>query len=497
MSTPIQALKAAHNLTLVWTQLQAWEPIEVLVRRLLFDNDTQLLQHGQSADQMYLISEASRLKDFGVLALIRLNRLEDAWQAMVRGQGRLQRLWRGDADEPQDVGEEIAIPQPGEMTVAFLVPPRGFGIEVLIRRLGADQQAIIDHLAIPEFGMSQIETLLYREEDGVLGWMRGYLASKKAEKRADFEATIDRMLSVVGEGLMPLWDYLERFPAPEKLHYVTNSGLALFPVHVAMPEPLQAGDWARTRIEYLSSMGGKAGHESEAVGYSDLLCIGDPRDDLPHGREEAEILSNMYESSTTLMSNTATRGQVIGALQKKQQPNVVHFSCHGRYVWGDPERSGLELAEGQRLSMEDIQHQCRFAKDSIVLLSACETGVTDFRRLPSEGFGLPLAFHIAGARYVIASLWPVSDQLTKYLMLKFHLLMREGISPAFALKQAQAWLKDATWKELSNLTELNNGEDQARSLRWTADVVAQAVNAEEVPFAHPVYWAGFVSSAFL
>jgi CHAT domain-containing protein len=74
----------------------------------------------------------------------------------------------------------------------------------------------------------------------------------------------------------------------------------------------------------------------------------------------------------------------------------------------------------------------------IVVLSACDTSGSD-GHMDSEGFsGLTSAFLFAGARNVVATLWPVETQATKFLttrMLKHYV---SGAEPgaAFALRRA-------------------------------------------------------------
>jgi CHAT domain-containing protein len=73
----------------------------------------------------------------------------------------------------------------------------------------------------------------------------------------------------------------------------------------------------------------------------------------------------------------------------------------------------------------------------LAVLSACETGLGE--SASGEGvFGLQRAFHLAGCRNVVASLWKVDDQATAALMaLFYHHLWVKGEAPLAALRHAQ------------------------------------------------------------
>jgi CHAT domain-containing protein/Tfp pilus assembly protein PilF len=76
----------------------------------------------------------------------------------------------------------------------------------------------------------------------------------------------------------------------------------------------------------------------------------------------------------------------------------------------------------------------------LAVLSACETGLGDVAG--GEGvFGLQRAFHVAGCKNVVASLWQVDDEATAALMaLFYHKLWAEKLPPIEALRQAQLTL---------------------------------------------------------
>ena len=73
----------------------------------------------------------------------------------------------------------------------------------------------------------------------------------------------------------------------------------------------------------------------------------------------------------------------------------------------------------------------------LAVLSACETGLGDVAG--GEGvFGLQRAFHVAGTRNVVASLWKVNDEVTAALIGEFFRQQWEmNLPPVEALRQAQ------------------------------------------------------------
>jgi CHAT domain-containing protein len=121
----------------------------------------------------------------------------------------------------------------------------------------------------------------------------------------------------------------------------------------------------------------------------------------------------------------------------------------------------------------------------LAVLSACETGLGEVAG--GEGvFGLQRAFHLAGARNVVASLWKVDDEATAALMgLFYHNLWQEKKTPLEALRLAQLTI----YRDPGRIPALarERGPDFAKAARLP---VAAAGGQR----AHPRLWAGFVLS---
>jgi hypothetical protein len=79
----------------------------------------------------------------------------------------------------------------------------------------------------------------------------------------------------------------------------------------------------------------------------------------------------------------------------------------------------------------------------LVVLSACETGLGEVAG--GEGvYGLQRAFHMAGARTAVASLWQVDDEITQELLTRFfENLWHKGLGRLEALRQAQLAVRRA------------------------------------------------------
>jgi CHAT domain-containing protein len=161
----------------------------------------------------------------------------------------------------------------------------------------------------------------------------------------------------------------------------------------------------------------------------------------------------------------------------------------------DPSRGLLTAEEVTSLDLRGCE---------LAVLSACRTGLG--KPVRGEGLlGLQSAFHTAGARAVVVSLWNISDPATSVLMEEFYanLWGKERLAPLEALRRAQ----------LAVLRHPERVERRARELRgWAAKRGLAAAElrgvkgrlprplpgggrVEAPPGRSPVaWWAGFILS---
>jgi CHAT domain-containing protein len=171
--------------------------------------------------------------------------------------------------------------------------------------------------------------------------------------------------------------------------------------------------------------------------------------------DEVQSIARLFaDQATTYLGEQATeeRAKAIGA-----DARYVHFACHGTLDERFPLNSALALtlpekpAEQQDnglLQAWEIFDQVRLEAD-LVTMSACDTARG--KEMSGEGLiGLVGAFHYAGARSVLATLWGVSDKSTSVLMRRFYSHLKAGQSHDQALRSAQLDLIHSTAVDLAH-----------------------------------------------
>ena len=192
----------------------------------------------------------------------------------------------------------------------------------------------------------------------------------------------------------------------------------------------------------------------------------------------ANLLQKHAYTSQRYTGRAATEEAFKQLGKEKPSPRILHVATHGfffpdpvtvfpdvvearqrAFKWSEHPmiRSGLIMAganfawvhghppapeqEDGVLTAYEIS-QMNLSNTELVVLSACETGLGDLQG--NEGvYGLQRAFRIAGAKYLIMSLWQVPDQQTMEFMSTFYRCwLDEGMSIPDAFHKTQQLMRE-------------------------------------------------------
>lgn len=126
---------------------------------------------------------------------------------------------------------------------------------------------------------------------------------------------------------------------------------------------------------------------------------------LPGVAREVERLRHLVPTATVLCEG-ATPAAVTAALTRYR---VAHFACHGLVDQSLPANSHLLLHDhdGEPLTVAAVS-RLDLRQADLAYLSACSTTHTTVRHA-DEATHITAAFHLAGYRAVVGTLWPVND----------------------------------------------------------------------------------------
>jgi CHAT domain-containing protein len=229
------------------------------------------------------------------------------------------------------------------------------------------------------------------------------------------------------------------------------------------------------------------------------------------------------------VQGSAIRARLLDAIARAQ---IVDVSCHGVFDDSDVLRSRLFLAGSESLLMSEVLGKvAELGGLRLFLLSACQTALVDVYGAADEVHSLTTSMLQAGAEAVLGSLWSVDDQATYLFMARFAQEWFPRMTqepPAAALARAQRWLRNVTNRELQTWQNVQlrdeageqpspeprqtahrdnhraayvgvRGRGSRYSMSFAQTLVrqrAQQSDADERPFADPIYWAAFQLSGW-
>lgn len=218
-----------------------------------------------------------------------------------------------------------------------------------------------------------------------------------------------RRRRVVREILGWLWDVvvepiLPALPA-RRVWWMPTGALGLFPLHAAghpgLPGALDAvvSSYTPTLRALAHTRARPPAPERRQLTVALRHTPGLP--ELPGTAAEAAA----HPGAVLLADRRATAERVLAALPGA---TWAHFACHATADSATPSRSGLRLHDGP-LPLPAIS-SLRLDHAELAYLSACSTAHRAIRHA-DESVNLASAFQLAGFRHVIASLWPLSDDV--------------------------------------------------------------------------------------
>jgi CHAT domain-containing protein/tetratricopeptide (TPR) repeat protein len=247
-------------------------------------------------------------------------------------------------------------------------------------------------------------------------------------------------------------------------------------------------------------------------------------DRLPGTAAEAKALATAIPGVKVLTEAQATEG----ALKQVSGPRVLHIATHGFFLPDRPVepaaydttrgiglvtgeaapparaenpllRSGLALEGANRRRSGAAEDGILTALEAagldlwgtkLVVLSACETGVGEVKN--GEGvYGLRRALVLAGSESQVMSLWQVSDEATRDLMVGYYSRLGAGEGRTEALRQVQLGMLRGPAAVASDTGGEGDRESQQQQ-RGLGEQVQKAAGAAD--YSHPFYWAAFIQS---
>lgn len=177
--------------------------------------------------------------------------------------------------------------------------------------------------------------------------------------------------------------------------------------------------------------------------YESLLIMGDA---LSSGKDYAKLayapmeIGKVGSHFVSAKKTIVTGAEATPAAYRQANPqqfSIIHFSAHGEANSQSPLDSAIILSPKDgafKLYARDVIDLPLHA--DLVTISACRSAGA--RVYSGEGLvGFAWAFLKAGAHYVVAGLWDVTDSSTPDMMDEFYGAMEAGKSPADALRIAK------------------------------------------------------------
>ena len=293
----------------------------------------------------------------------------------------------------------------------------------------------------------------------LVNWRDEYLRDYQEEDKTQWRENLGPRLRSLSE-ILHINEIIERVPTHcKQLILIPHRFLHLFPLHALSvspeiwqrfnpetqsPEPTNPCllDCFKQGVRYAPSCQLlQQAQRRKRPNFTHLFAVQNPTEDLQFTDLEVPAISQHFHPKDILVKNDAKKSVIDD--RRLRIAHCAHFSCHGYFNFKQPLLSALLLADSELpppspeenptrylplrngkildltkcLTLADI-FALDFRECRLVVLSACETGISDFNSISDEYISLPSGFLVTGSSSVVPTLWAVNDLSTSFLMIK-------------------------------------------------------------------------------
>lgn len=497
------------------------------IERLRTEDPKAYEHYRQAASRLRQLSSVERYGDQLTTAVIPLltheNLREEASRAredMENAINHIRTLPGYENFLAQPSFEEIVPLLQPDCTLIYLVTVVQGSLALLVRQSKEPEGASVEAVWADDFTSLDLDNLLVKEEgeDTVGGYLPGQLSDLLW-----LEDSLQEMLPVIGAKFMGRVAHHLSLLKNTRLTLIPCGLLGLLPLHASRylsdeQERILVEEFDITYVPAARVLKAAQTALTANEGRNPVLVgIGNPQphpQPLPFAHIELDEITTLFPASASnvFYEDTATEESLRNALSRA---TYVHLACHGLFDPLEPLDSQLELGQNSQLQLREILAENLFQQVRLVVLSACQTAISDFRRLPDEAIGLPGGILQAGAAGVIGTLWSVNDLSTTFFMHKLYEYHLHGdvtagkgpMPPGPALCNAQRWMRQLSrdkilaWLKIIRSrikSQRDSSGDDISQLMIKLDAWQEALLEDygptDCPFADPYYWAAFTFS---
>ncbi len=240
-------------------------------------------------------------------------------------------------------------------------------------------------------------------------------------------------------------------------------------------------------INYINS-GKEILRDENCIVNQGAIVIGNPDfegkfPELPSSGKEVEAVAKLLKVNPIIGKDAVSE-------YLKKPVGIFHISTHSctREEAGltkdidSMKNVNLVFANGELLSAKEI-NRLDMNKTDLVVLSVC--GVKEEKGVYCDiGPGIRRAFINAGAKHIILNFWKTDDKAAELLMKSFYdCYLNKNMNIENALREAKRYLRTNSVCEIKRGKYYDGGMEEVFAL----------MKEDEIPYAHPYYWAGFIA----